>query len=229
MPNGHFFLFMTLPVQDIRTFYTALMRDNAQGLQKKVCEANGISLHPTSGSQLVLIPVFEDVEASLLLSANIGRKITTLRFATNDNYEYVPAYYKKIRREDGRLCNEIVIATGNYCHARFFAAKELMHCFVDEDNYPATDSMALVKELIETLAIGMTSGDEVPPQTIVDELAWYGAMEYLIPSTWLPLIVKVHQNITDSFPRLNAYFHVAEMIRVPESVLRARMRAFLKE
>lgn len=220
---------MTQTSNEIIEFYVRLIKENAQGIQKKVCDGNGISLNPTSVGDLCPIPVFEDTPASLLKSANIGRKRTELRWATNHNFEYLPAYYKRIRHPDGGLYNEIVVTTGNYCEARFFAAKELMHCFIDEDGYPATNSIALVNELIESLAVGAISLEQSPGQTIVDKVAWLGASEYLVPNTWVPLLVSIYKNISANFPRANAYLHVAQIIRVPENVLRLRIRDALKE
>ena len=141
--------------QAITDFYVKLIRETAQGIQKKVCEANKISLNPTSGLQLKLIPVYEDAPLSLLKTANIKRIKTDIRWATNQTYAFLPAYFKTIRGGDGKKRNEIVVVTGNYCEARFFAAKELMHCFMDEDGYEATNSIELVNDLIESLAIDL--------------------------------------------------------------------------
>lgn len=204
-------------------FYIRLIRDTASGTQKVVCEKNGISLNPTAAGQLCPIPVYEaDFEHSLLTSANI-RMPTEILWPTSHNYTYLPAYFKRIRR-DGRLRNEIVVVTDNYCEARFFAAKELMHCFMDDDGYPATNSITLVRELMESLAVGVSNLHATQPQTIVDEVAWLGASEYLVPSSWIPLLAKVYKAISSHAPGANAYFHLAQLIRVPEMVLRLRLR-----
>lgn len=214
--------------KDVLDFYIKLIRDTAQGIQKKVCEVNGISLSPQSAHQLKPIPVYEDSPLSLLQTANIGRKKTDIRWATNQTYGFLPAYFKRIRDENGRLRNEIVVVTGNYCEARFFAAKELMHCFMDNDGYEATNSIELVNDLIESLAIGSHNIQEPRVQTIVDEVAWLGASEYLVPTAWVPLLQKVHAAISANAPNSNAYFHLAQIIRVPEIVLRVRLREALK-
>jgi hypothetical protein len=208
---------------EIEKFYLELIRDTSQGIQKKVCEANEISLEPTSASQLCPIPVYEEnSKLNLLTSANI-RRTTTIQWATNQNFTYLPAYFKKFKR-DGRTCNEVVVIADNYCIARFFAAKELMHCFLDDDGYAATNSIALVNELIESLAVGTSNIQNPPRQTIVDEIAWLGAAEYLVPSSWVPLLIKTRDNISEQLPKSNAYKHLAQLIRVPETVLRNRLR-----
>lgn len=214
---------MAMTKKELLDFYTKLIRETASGTQKVVCEKNGIALDIKSAAELCPIPVYESNAAySLLTSANL-RTPTEILWATNHNYTYLPAYFKKIRR-DGRLRNEIVITTDNYCEARFFAAKELMHCFMDDDGHQATNSIPLVKELMESLAVGLSSINEPIGQTIVDEVAWLGASEYLVPSSWVPLLVKVHEQISAREPASNAYLHIAQLIRVPEMVLRVRLR-----
>lgn len=217
---------MTTTKKELLDFYTKLIRETATGTQKVVCEKNKINLSPSSAAELMPIPVYEvSAKHSLLTSANI-RTQTEILWATNQNYTYLPAYFKKIRGKDGRLRNEIVVITENYCEARFFAAKELMHCFMDDDGYPATNSIPLVTELMESLALGLGSIHEPLPQTIIDEVAWLGASEYLVPSTWIPLLVRVYEEITAKAPSANAYLHIAQLIRVPEIVVRARLREF---
>jgi Zn-dependent peptidase ImmA (M78 family) len=205
--------------------YTKLICETAAGVQKVVCEKNGISLTPTSGAQICPIPVYEqDAKFTLLENANIRRTATTIiHWATNTNYTYLPAYIKKYKR-DGKRYNEIIITTNNYCEARFFAAKELMHCFVDDDGHHATNSIEAVNELIESLSIGLSSLSEATPQTIVDEIAWLGAAEYLVPNSWIPLLASMYQQLVSLDPPVNAYLHLAQKIRVPENVLRARLR-----
>lgn len=209
---------------EIEKFYLDLIRETSQGIQKKVCAANGISLNPTSAGELCPIPVYEeDSKLNLLSSANIKRP-TSIQWATNQNFTYLPAYFKKVKR-DGIPCNEVVVIADNYCVARFFAAKELMHCFLDEDGYAASNSISLVNELIESLAVGSGNIENPPRQTIVDEIAWLGASEYLVPSSWVPLLIKTRDSISTLFPKSNAYLHLAQLIRVPETVLRSRLRA----
>jgi hypothetical protein len=206
-------------------FYTKLFRETAEGIQKNVCGKCNISLTPKNASELGPIPVYEEgYTFSLLDSAKIQCP-TEIRWATNNAYEYLPAYFKRYKLEDGSRCNEIVVTAGNYCIARFFAAKELMHCFIDVDGYPQTNSIPLVNDLIEDLTVGIKSLNSYSnPQTIVDELAWVGASLYLIPDGWIPLLNKVLLAIAEKEPNANAFLHVSQLIRVPELVLRARLR-----
>lgn len=206
-------------------FYTKLFRETAEGIQKIVCERNNISLAPQSASELRSIPVYEDdANFSLLANAQIQCP-TEIRWATNHAYEYLPAYFKRYRLDDGSRRNEIVVTAGNYCVARFFAAKELMHCFIDDDGYPQTNSIPLVHDLIEDLTVGIKSLNSYSnPQTIVDELAWVGASLYLIPDGWIPLLNRALIAISEKEPNANSFLHVAQLIRVPEIVLRARLR-----
>jgi hypothetical protein len=211
--------------KDILSFYTRLIRDIAEGTQRKVCEANGIPLTPSSASQMQPIPVYEATQASSLLTCANIRHPTEIKWPVTQQYEYLPAYFKRYRKADGRRCNEIVVTANNYCSARFFAAKELMHCFIDEDGYPATNSVELVHDLIDDLVIGIKGLTSYStPQTIVDEVAWLGASLYLIPQSWIPLLTKSLAAITEAKPSANGYLHLAQLIRVPEIVLRSRIK-----
>lgn len=211
------------PTKDVQQFYTRLIRETAIGIQKKVFEGLEIALSPKSGKELRPVPVYEDEKYSLLLTANI-RSPTTLRWATNQSFAYLPAYYKKLRGDDGRLRNEIVVVTNNYCDARFFAAKELMHCFIDDDGYEATNTIELVNDLMESLAVGSANIRNPRNQTIIDEVAWIGAVEYLIPETWIPLMAKIFEAVSAVTTPANAYLHIAQVIRVPELIVRWRLR-----
>jgi hypothetical protein len=213
------------PNQDIESFYRKLIVDTAKGIQKQVCEANGIPLVPEHAGQMQPVPVYEEnCAVNLLTTANSLRNQTEIKWAINASYDYLPAYYKKYKDPSThKERNEIVVTADNYCIARFFAAKELMHCFVDDDGYAATNTIPLVHELIDDLIVG--SGlNRSAPQTIVDEIAWIGATLYLIPDGWIPLLQKTQQVILEAEPSVNASLHLAQLIRVPEPILRTRLR-----
>jgi hypothetical protein len=209
---------------DLPAFYTKLMRETAQGVLKNVCDNNGITLTPATADQLCAIPVYEETSVhNLLYYANM-RRPTEIKWATAQNFAFLPAYFKKYKRDD-RTYNEIVVTADNYCHARFFAAKELMHCFLEDDGHAACSSIQEVNELIEALAVGGGySFTTLSVPHIVDEVAWIGACEYLVPTSWLELLLKAHANITAQTPGINAYLHLAQLIRVPETILRVRLR-----
>lgn len=208
-------------------WYVDQIKETAQGIQAKVLAANGIPLHPQRASELCPIPVYEEAQLSLLSTANADRRPPTQISWAVGGYTYLPAYFKKYRDEKtGRLRISIVVAaTSNYCESRFFAAKELMHCFIEDDGYEATDTMVLANDLIESLAIGSHNVPHPRPQTIVDEVAWVGAAEYLVPATWVPLLQRTLTALQDNGVAAHlAHLHVAQLIRVPETVLRARLR-----
>jgi hypothetical protein len=213
---------------ELVTFYTKLALETASGIRNKVLAANGMPLTPTTGVGLRHIPVYEgepDYKCSLLTQANEGRKNTTIAWPAAQEFEYLPAYYKKYK-VDGKITNKIVVNTGNYCYARFFAAKELMHCFIDDDGIHASNSIPLVNELIESLTVNWGAAEEIRPQRIVDEVAYLGAVEYLIPSEWVPLLIKIKDQIAlTSQEGTNSFLHVAQLLRVPENILRIRLRA----
>lgn len=208
----------------VQEFYLQLVRETAEGIQRKVCDACGIPLTPSSASECQPIPVFEEANLSLLASANI-KAPTEIKWATSYSHEYVLAYFKRYRLPgERRIRNEIVVTTNNYCVARFFAAKELMHCFLDEDGHTSTSSIGLVHDLIDDLVAGGSLSQQRAPQTIVDEIAWMGAVYYLIPDSWVPILQRAQSAIQTQRPDVNATLHLAQQIRVPENVLRLRLR-----
>lgn len=219
------FVFMASEnTQDIGLHYLKLICRTARGIQKKVCEANHISLEPRSAREIKPIPVYEHSERSLLSTADLMCQ-TEIKWALKTPYNFVPAYFKRYKDpHTHKVRNEIIVRAENYCMARFFAAKELMHCFLDDDGYPATNSVALAQDLIDELVLGGNVFTRSSPQTAVDEIAWYGASQYLIPQEWIPLLTAVKQAILASDPTANADLHLAQMVRVPETVLRHRMK-----
>ncbi len=211
--------------QEMIDWYIKLALETANGIQKKVFESNGMLLIPQLATDLRPVPVYEpETTCNLLTQANIGKKITTIDWPLNQDFAYLPAYYKRIKQQDGKIANKIVVNATNYCEARFFAAKELMHCFIDDDGIAASNSIALVNELIESLVVSWDGIKPVSTQGIVDRVAYIGAMEYLIPATWIPLLTTVKDHIAESYGTEDSFRYVAQLIRVPKNVLRVRLR-----
>ncbi|HCP77736.1 MAG: hypothetical protein CML16_11140 [Pusillimonas sp.] len=208
--------------QNLSVFYWKLIVDTVEGVQKKICDENGIALSPKSAEELCPIPVFEEAKANLLQTANYARRPTEIKWITNGTFEYLNAYIKSYKDPTTkRKRSEVVVTTPNYCLARFFAAKELMHCFIDDDGHSATNTLDLARSLIDDLAASGLPRTE--PQTIVDEFAWLGATRYLIPDGWVGPITKTIEEL-NKVDSANAYYYVAQKIRAPEVVLRARLR-----
>lgn len=199
-------------------YYQDLVITAAKNVQIIVCERNNISLNPKSGLELCPIPVYEDGKYNLLSHANeIGS--AEIMFPLN-NYEYLPAYYKKTKQNDIEKI-KIVVVTSNYCEARFFAAKELMHCYIQDNGISATNSIDKINRLIQNLSANL----RINPESIADEVAWIGASYYLIPEEWVPLLKNIRNEIIRSSPddSNNAYLHIAQLLRAPEIVVRIRL------
>ncbi|ARP89799.1 hypothetical protein CAL14_05445 [Bordetella genomosp. 9] len=160
----------------------------------------------------------------MLSAANEARRPTEIKWAINSAHQFLHAYVKKYKDPDtGRIRSEVVVTTENYCLARFLAAKELMHCFIDDDGLSATNSIELVYDLIDDLIAG-NGLTRTAPQTIVDEIAWIGASLYLIPDQWVPALEASYAAIHAQFPQVNAHLHLAQLIRVPEVILKTRLK-----
>lgn len=210
---------------ETRDFYSRLMRETARLVLNDVLESNNLPKHPTSAKDIFPVPVFEADKPENLLKRVSHKTPTEILWPLTQSDTYLPAYYKKFQDASGATRNEIVVISENYCQARFFAAKELMHGLIEDDNYPATNSFQLVNELIDELATGQHR-PTCAPQTVVDEVAWFGAALFLIPHGWIPLLNQMVADVTQHAPASahHAYLHVARTIRVPEVVLRVVLK-----
>lgn len=211
------------PTADIVDFYLKMVRGNTEGMVSKISEANGIALAPSKPSDFKPLPVYEDGSAmSLLTQANSRFVKTTIEWPAAD-FPYLQAYWKRYKDDRGVIRNEIVVLTDNYCWARFYAAKELMHCLIDDDGYSAAGTFELVNDLLESLSVvGRAPVDFQKPATIVDEMAWLGAAEYLVPTAWLPRLAQLSEELAAKYA--NPYLHIAQLIRAPELVIRWRLK-----
>lgn len=208
--------------QDIVDFYIAQMIETAREKGKKVCAQNGIPYEPTNARDLRPIPVYEDAPCSLLTLANV-QHTTTISWPGIESM-YLQAYWKRRVRVDRKAQNEIVIlVNNNYCWARFYAAKELMHCFMEDENYPRSGTIELVNDLMDDLATTGFMRCETP-QTIVDEAAWVGAMEYVMPRSWTPTLKALRTDLQAAFPQFDPDLLIAQIIRVPASVVRSVLK-----
>ncbi len=207
-------------------FYAKLVKETVDGLLKTVCQQAALPLEGLAHwRDLGVIPIYETGPSLLSLANELAP--TTILFPAVAESDYLQAYWKKMRGADGQVSHEIVVITANYCWARFYAAKELMHCFIEEDGIGATGSRELVHDLIESLAAGgITGAEECAPQTIVDEVAMLGAILFMVPEQWMPTIAALFAALTIKFPAENAYLYIATILRVPEMVVRHRLKQF---
>jgi hypothetical protein len=215
------------PVDPVVAHYFRQVHENSREMLKLVFQETGLPEFPTNASQLRPVPVFEEKEKLSLLGLVNRRIPTTIYWPDVRDYEYVPAYYKRYRDQNRRPYNKIIVNPGNYCYSRFFAAKELMHCSLDEENYPVTNTFELVNNLVVELAAAPGNIMSCAPQTLVDQSAWMAAALYTMPEGWLPLLSQLHKdmcaaNMNDD----HSYRYIAELIRVPEVFLRHRLKDY---
>lgn len=214
---------------DYPSFYKKLMTETAFGILKIVCNENNINLNTENAGDIRPIPVYEEeidstaIQYTLLKHANIFAP-TTISWATEPNYVFLPAYFKKYRTDANQIEIKIVIVTENYCEARFFAAKELIHCFIDDEGISATGSIREVNELIDALISPVRGFNDLKPQTIVYEIAWYGAAEFVVPTVWLPLLKKIYSELSNKMSEEDAYTYIATLVRVPVNVIKIRLK-----
>lgn len=209
----------------LQVHYYRLITEMARERLNKVFAQNNIAEHPKSVDEIRPIPVYETGAFSLLDLVNNQRRPTELVFPDVKS-EFVPAYYKRYRNaESGRVHHQIVIATDNHCYARFFAAKEMVHCSIDEDGHAATKNFAeferLVGDLTEPAATFLTNS----AQTIVDQFAWLGATHYLIPDTWIEPLRKLRAALCAQHQdkAADADLYLAQLVRAPVGIVRYRL------
>ncbi|WP_297504669.1 hypothetical protein [Ferrovum sp.] len=194
----------------------------ARKLQSVIMQRNNIEKEPTSGAQIQPIPVFEHERYSLL---DFTKELTETDIIwPKTEPEFLPAYIiKKNRIESGNSAKIVVTANENYCTARLLAAKELMHCHITENGLPATTTLAELNELLDSLTIGAFLDN----RSLADQIAWYGASEFLVPKTWIPLLKVIHSDISDmktKLPETDATLSIAQLLRVPVPLINIKLR-----
>ncbi|MDD5299326.1 MAG: ImmA/IrrE family metallo-endopeptidase [Gallionella sp.] len=190
----------------------------AKNLQAKLIKENNLQINPTKGSEIRPIPIFEPDQYSLLtftkeiLDTEIDWPETEATF--------LPAYFKKYSKDEKQSARIVVSASDNYCEARFLAAKELMHCHTIDNGLSSTKTLVEVNELLESLALGVL----IDNQTMADQVAWWGAAELLVPDSWIPMLKKIHTDLSIRFPENDAVLHIAQLLRVPVGLVKFKLK-----
>lgn len=196
----------------------------ANSLAKKIRESNGAQFSPRNGEVLYEMPVYEPLQQGKenLLSFTRNQCNTNVIFVAIKP-DYIDAYYRK--EKIGSIDEKITIIVGdmNTCWTRFFLSKELMHHYMySVDNKTSTPDALndLIMSIINDGGVDLDS-----PQSTVDIAAYYGAVEYLIPSDTVPILIKIIQELhKNPETKDRAYLSLAMKIRVPESILEFRLR-----
>lgn len=191
----------------------------AKFARQEVFLKNNWGLEPQSLDGLFPIPVYEDGYYSLLSHAKevVGEDEVEITWP-DGSYEYLPAYFRRFTKSDGTSKMTIVInETENYCEARFYAAKELMHCYVYDNKEAVTGTIEQADSLLMQLAYrdGNPKADTHDPQTIADNAAYYGAFEYLVPPEWHAHIKKIFNELLKEYSEEDSRRFIAQKIRVP--------------
>lgn len=190
----------------------------ARELQSEIMQRNHMVKNPTRGDQIQPIPVFEPGQNSLL---DFTKELmdTNIIWPKTDP-EFLPAYIIKHRIESKDSAKIVVTANENYCTARLLATKELMHCHIIENGLPATKMLSELNELLDSLAIGAFLDN----RSLADQIAWYGASEFLVPKTWMPLLKVIHNDIKTKLPGTDATLSIAQLLRVPVALVNIKLK-----
>jgi hypothetical protein len=190
----------------------------ARELQSVIMQRNGIEKEPKSGAQIQPIPVFELGKISLLDFTNELTQTDIIWPRTEP--EFLPAYIIKRHIGSVNSAKIVVTANENYCTARLLAAKELMHCHITENGLPATKTLSELNELLDSLAIGAFLDN----RSLADQIAWYGASEFLVPRTWIHLLKVMHSDIKNKLPEDDATLRIAQLLRVPVALINIKLK-----
>lgn len=223
-----------------REYYNNLAVTEARKLISKIREANNFPNVPQSGADLRVMPVYEEeYENQPVYSLfKFARKITEVSIeGVAQDYNHLAAYYIEYSTsnadasEDSGVTRRIVVSRQNYCWARFYLCKELMHCFVhdtgEQRESSCTNTLDELSTLIEELLI-RSSG--CGAQTLVDEAAYYGALEFMMPDDTLPILAEVYKVLSKTMPGQldQVYGVIAHLMRVPELFVKYKLDKYIK-
>ncbi|MEY2659222.1 MAG: hypothetical protein RLZZ123_394 [Pseudomonadota bacterium] len=197
-------------------YYREQIETTVRRLQAIVLEKNGLPEQPTHAAQIRHLPVYEDDLGYSLLDHT--REIMQVEIAWSPiAAEGLFAYIKRYDEDGNHQARIVVAKTDNYCEARYFVAKEIMHCHQTDTGASATNSYADLQQLMQSL-VANVAGDS--PQALVDQLAHWGAMNFFIPEGWIPLLKKIQAELSsDPNSGEKANLHVATLLRCPEWVV----------
>jgi len=198
-------------------YYVKHAISTARNLSIEVRTHNKAPINPKNGGHFQMLPVYETETYSLLKKTQeiCGTTVTCV----NTPPEFVDAYWKRFEI-DGQPSSELTVTDQNYCRTRYFVCKELMHHYL-QDTDSATTSNTALRTLIVNLVKG-SSGMMENASSIVDNAAYYGALEYLLPNDTMPLAQKLFSDFSEKEGADKAYAIIAYKLRIPLSLVEYR-------
>lgn len=207
-------------IKEARKLYRALEEKNTVfGNGQKAYRENG-----DPGPWDIKTPVFEFINSecqhnliSMASEIAFGAPNKIKNTALN-HHSGISAYCK--RREDSA---SIVVTKDNYCWQRYFISKEILHLFIhDEAN--KTDTESLLKELITDLLECDPTLDGDNPQYNADKAAYFGAIELLLPTEYVPSLIEAKNMMIDQGTCVgDENLEIARMFSVPEKLVEFRL------
>lgn len=120
---------------------------------------------------------------------------------------------------DGRRV-EISVCENNPCNIRFFVCKELLHIHLSNDQNRTHTRGEFDRMVVELTNIRNLDHNTLSSQSLVDQAAYYGAIELLMPSSRLQLILDM--GCTDPV-------QIAEIFRVPKSLVEQALAPVVRQ
>ncbi|GHT95707.1 hypothetical protein AGMMS49545_19120 [Betaproteobacteria bacterium] len=213
-------------------------------LLPQLLKRNGILEKPLSYSDIKPVPVYEESAYSLAhfieamsksgeislgdgLSVDVPPVVSRCKveihyLQKSMGCEGVKSYYGRYRWGDEERIRVVLTAPRNYCFTRFLVAKELCHYYLDGANVEVpnidTDSLEKLDELMECLLYRHSTNSMV----MADDVAFHGALELLVPKSWRPSLIELHDQAVAVSPENGEkmYHYLAHLVRVPEVYLK---------
>lgn len=215
-------------------YYVDLAIKTASGLREQLEGGNKIyreGLQQCSSGQVsnweVRTPVYDPINNQnthnlITLVAEICEKKVTIDYPTHEA-EVVNAYIKNYKDKNGDDCARVVVSKFNFCKTRFLICKELLHLFLyDKDS--ATVSIGDLNKLISNLLDITDDREGIEGQYSVEQAAYFGAAELLIPTKIVGLLRDARTEL-ETMPEFfgTANFEIAKKLGVPESLVEYRL------
>lgn len=221
---------------------------NANNLAQTLATRNGCDVAPTRAVGIVETPIYQAENGKLSfhdLTEEIYTVPVTISVAAIEA-KAVDGFFKLYSKEsplkqaastqqsqlaemsmflqDAELEKIIINLTEQptYCWERYYCCKELMHAYLHSSE-TATYSLPMVRNVMLTLINSKGQNNIKDAQSMTDIAAYYGAIEMMMPRFYMPLLLKIFNEICENHGESTAYERIARKLRMPKSYVEYRL------
>lgn len=216
--NTYYYKLAIKTAADLREHLEGCNKTYREGLE--LCQAGGRAIWdirtPVNG------PINSNDQYNLItLAAEKSEKKITIDYLSNET-DTVNAYIKIYEDDNGDYA-KVVISKYNYCRTRYLVCKELLHLFL-YDTGSATTSTGDLNKIISNLLQITKDIDGIEDQYNVEQAAYFGAVELLVPTKIVPALRAARdelQKVSEFAEKAN--YEIAKKLGVPESLIEFRL------